>query len=264
MNTRQNELDLRSEVEALKQRLIVTERRNRVNWGLAMAVITGALLLSPGSRTAIAQGYGLTLQQLAARMTADETNITSLQTRATALEGKTQFMTASASGKWTAFTGANVYIQNGLGATNGNPKDGFNPKAAVTNSLGNLIIGYNVEGGGTGSHNLILGDFNNYTSYGGMVAGFNNTISGDYATVTGGAQNHASGSMSSVSGGLSNQATGVQSWATGGQNLASGDVSTVGGGVNNVASGYVSTVSGGLGITQSNAFGWSGGSFHTP
>src|SRR5579871_5976648 len=113
MNTRQNELDLRSEVEALKQRLIVTERRNRVNWGLAMAVITGALLLSPGSRTAIAQGYGLTLQQLAARMTADETNITSLQTRATALEGKTQFMTASASGKWTAFTGANVYIQNG-------------------------------------------------------------------------------------------------------------------------------------------------------
>ena len=38
------------------------------------------------------------------------------------------------------FSGVNVQIVNGLGATNGNPVNPFDP---TTNGLGNLIVGYN-------------------------------------------------------------------------------------------------------------------------
>jgi hypothetical protein len=265
--TRFNTLEQR--LTEAERRYRHAERRFRVLGGAAFAAVMGAVLLAPGNRAAIAQGYGITMQQLAARMTADESNITNLQTRATTLEGKTQFMTADATGKWTIFNGCNVFIRNGLGATNGNPKDPANTDNAATNGLGNLIIGYNLMGNfrgdnRTGSHNLILGDGNSYSSYGGIVVGFNNTISGAYATVTGGAQSLADGMMSSVGGGLSNEARGIQSFVCGGQNLASGSVSCVTGGANNVADGYVSTVSGGASITQNNGFGWSGGSYHTP
>lgn len=260
---------LHSRSEQAERHYCHATRRARLQIGLAFTALIGATLLSPGNRAAIAQGYGVTLQQLATRMTAAETNISKLQARATALEGKTQFMTADATGKWTIFSGCNLYIRNGLGATNGNPANPSDPKAAITNGLGNLIIGYNMVGNfrgdtRTGSHNLVLGDFNSYTSFGGAIMGFDNMISGSYATITGGAQSLASGSMSSVGGGLSNETRGNQSFACGGQNLASGIVSCVTGGLNNVASGDESTISGGFGITQNNNGGWSGGSFHTP
>ena len=48
----------------------------------------------------------------------------------------------------------------------------------------------------TGSHNLVLGDENNYSSYGGQVAGSDNTISNGYASVSGGSgltQNNTGG-----------------------------------------------------------------------
>ena len=73
--------------------------------------------------------------------------------------------------KTIRFTGTNVQIVNGLGATNGNPA---NPYASVTgtaaNGLGNLIIGYNEfstvpVGLRTGSHNLAVGIGNTYTSF---------------------------------------------------------------------------------------------------
>lgn len=261
---------LRNRSEQAENRYQRAARRARLQTSLAFAALTGAIFLSPGNRAAIAQGYGMTLQQLAARLTTAESNVSKLQNRATALETKTQFMTANTDGKWTTFSGCNVYIQNGLGATNGNPQSPFDPKTAVTNGLGNLIIGYNQSGNFRGdqrggSHNLVLGDANNYTNYGGLVAGLTNMISGDYATITGGAQGLASGELSSISGGLSNVASGTQaSISGGGQNTASGANSSVGGGVNNVVGGYVATVSGGVGITQNDTFGWAAGNLHSP
>jgi hypothetical protein len=91
------------------------------------------------------------------------------------------------------FTGVNVHIRSGVGFTD-DPGSG----------LGNLIVGYNENLFGsprTGSHNLVVGSGHGYSSWGGFVAGFGNTISGPYASVSGGSGNTAAGYASSVSGG---------------------------------------------------------------
>jgi uncharacterized coiled-coil protein SlyX len=159
-------------------------------------------------------------------------------------------------------TGANLHIVNGLGATNGNPSDPF---ATVVNSLGNLIVGYNeLRGDGTdnrtGSHNLVAGALQNYSSYGGLIAGFNNEISGIFASVTGGNQNTASGNSASVSGGAGNTASGTQSSVSGGVfNSATGTAASVSGGRVNTAGGDYSAVSGGDVINATQASSWAAG-----
>jgi hypothetical protein len=136
------------------------------------------------------------------------------------------------------FTGVNVQIHNGAGAT-------------VINGRGNLIVGYDHERGGyppvcslglylteadctgagyvwavnhkSGSHNLIVGEGHNYSSYGGFVAGQLNTVNRVSATVSGGVLNEASGDYSSVSGGYENKAISWLSSVSGGQkNTAAG------------------------------------------
>ena len=125
-------------------------------------------------------------------------------------------------GSWTlaeiTITGANLNVVNGLGATD------------TTNALGNLVIGYNADLGDvrTGSHMMVVGDLHSYTSFGGIIVGFNNEASGGWSSVTGGLGNKASGILSSVSGGAGN--------------IASGNNSTVSGGFNNKASGNNSSV----------------------
>ena len=99
------------------------------------------------------------------------------------------------------FEGMNLQVVNGTGETES------------TNETGNLIIGYNetrYEGEAevpcpsdvetedecnrrTGSHNLIIGSNNNYSSYGGMVVGYGNEIAASFASVSGGLGNVASG-----------------------------------------------------------------------
>ena len=130
-------------------------------------------------------------------------------------------------GATVRFTGVNVQIVSGSGATDG-----------AVNGTGNLIVGYNeARGGGntrTGSHNIVVGTQNNFSRFGGIVVGKFNEIGGDYASVTAGNQNTASQRYSSVSGGE-----------------------------NNVASGSASSVSGGNGVTQSGNDAWSAGSIGT-
>ena len=104
------------------------------------------------------------------------------------------------------FEGVNVHIRSGLGATD----DGGS-------GLGNLIIGYNeipeetaeetVAARKTASHNLVIGPEHTYDSIGGLVAGYKNTVSGDYVTVAGGELNTANGFAVTVSGGTQNIAT---------------------------------------------------------
>jgi len=91
------------------------------------------------------------------------------------------------------FTGMNFHIRSGSGSTD-EPGSG----------LGNLIVGYNedlYESPRTGSHNVVVGTGHGYSSWGGFVAGFGNTVSGPCASVSGGAENTAGGFASSVSGG---------------------------------------------------------------
>jgi hypothetical protein len=64
------------------------------------------------------------------------------------------------------FDAANVHVQSGSGSTSAMP----------TNGLGNLIVGYNEGAHAGGSHNLVVGEEHTYTSWGGLVAGFFNSI----------------------------------------------------------------------------------------
>jgi hypothetical protein len=168
------------------------------------------------------------------------------------------------------FSGANIHIVSGSGATN----DNFNFRG-----LGNLIIGYDEDpsaavnaGAGVapgplpplapgdrgGSHNLVIGRWNRFGSaFGGFVAGEGNTIVGAGTSVSGGA-NTASGTDASVSGGRFNTAGGFYSSVSGGEgNTAAGfdpDFgfgASVSGGVGNTASGTDASVCGGEG---NNAF----------
>ncbi len=178
--------------------------------------------------------------------------VAALFSRVIALENKTSCMSAANKGLDVYFVGCNVHIVNGLADTE------------TANGRGNLIIGYNEDATElvpprnanvrTGSHNLVVGPYHTYSSYGGIVGGFFNSITGNYATVTGGRENLASASYSSVSGGKQNRASGKQASVTGGlNNLASGELASVTGGHDGKASGVQASVTGGS-SNEANGF----------
>lgn len=72
----------------------------------------------------------------------------------------------------------NLIVRDGSGST------------ASSTGLGNLIVGYNSDGrldkDRTGSHNLVIGDEHQYSSYGGFVAGIENSLHAPYASISGG------------------------------------------------------------------------------
>jgi hypothetical protein len=168
--------------------------------------------------------------------------------RITALEELLASVTLENGGQDFVFTGVNVHVRSGSGYTNLTP-----------NGLGNLIVGYDEArpsgSDKSGSHNLVVGSNHNYTSYGGLVVGNNNTISGGYASVSGGHDNTASGPYSSISGGYINTASSSSSNVSGGRNNTASDTySSVSGGYGNEASGYHASVSGGYGNEASGDY----------
>jgi trimeric autotransporter adhesin len=152
------------------------------------------------------------------------------------------------------FSGANIHIVSGSGATN----DNFS-----ATGLGNLIIGYNEDpqfyfdespgddlplsplnpGDRGGSHNLVIGAANRFTraTFGGVVVGTANTIDGYGASVSGGAGNTARFYGASVSAGF--------------LNFAADDCASVSGGRFNFAGSPFSNVSGGQGNTTARSSG---------
>jgi hypothetical protein len=106
------------------------------------------------------------------------------------------------------FSGVNVHVRNGSGATDNNN--------APYQGLGNLVVGYNEFLAGAsrnGSHNVVGGGMNSFSSVGGMVFGFQNTISGPYANVVGGSVNLAQGPNSTVYGSSLQKAVNLNSYA---------------------------------------------------
>jgi len=213
------------------------------------------------------------------------------------------------------FEGANVHIRSGSGFTDDNTTqaafgvsffgDASGTPSETLTGRGNLIIGYDEtsalsgtlsSGPRTGSHNLVVGPVHTFSSWGGMVAGFKNAItgisssvsggggntasgvffssvsggeqntaSGQGSSVSGGGLNTASGNASSVSGGGQNTASGGSSSVSGGLiNRASGDASSVSGGVQNTANGGSSSVSGGSHRSATDEFNWAAGSLSEP
>lgn len=162
------------------------------------------------SQNATQQNQITTLQNQNA---AQQTEITALQTL---LAGVTRL---DVFGKDTIrFSGMNVQVVDGTGTTVTNPGNG----------LGNLVVGYNekdvVDDSREGSHNLVVGRFHSYSSYGGLLAGENNAVTGFAASVTGGVRNVASGTSASVTGGDSNTASGLEETVVGGDSLTCAEV----------------------------------------
>jgi hypothetical protein len=173
-----------------------------------------------------------------------------------------RFVANGVDGKPTIqFSGCNMQIVNGEG------------KTQTTNGEGNLVIGYDEEqeascqSGGepcprvvrSGSHNLVLGSRQEYTSYGALVGGRENKDSGPDSAVLG-FFNRASGEEASVSGGGGNIASGVRSWVGAGNgNNAEGERAAVSGGQQNKSTALDSSVLGGIFNTASGMFSSVGG-----
>jgi hypothetical protein len=236
---------------------------NAPMWMMA-AFVAGIVFTNGWSAGLGAKGDdGLSAPGIGTRAAVTNSAFDALTKRVAALEKKLKKVTVASNGD-IRITGVNLRILSGLSGSHAGP-----------NGKGNLIIGYDEDSGDdikNGSHNLVIGGYHSYTSTGGLVAGNDNYITGQGATVTGGQGNTASGQYASVTGGAENEASAFASNVSGGSfnaasatyasvagggcNTASGESSFVGGGNTNAASGSASSVSGG----NSNA---AGGDFAT-
>jgi hypothetical protein len=218
---------IRERVEALEQHTKAMEAHTRtverrLRWWRGMAY--GFLLLGL-----------LTWALPSGRAAYDQKD---LEQRVAELEYKLEYVSGGANE--VVITGANLRVVNGLGSTE------------TTNGLGNLIVGYNeprqfsVPNVRTGSHNVVVGQGHNFSSFGGLVVGLDNEIRGEFSTVTGGLGGFAIGRAATVSGGSNNRANGELSVVSGGAgNMANAVQSVVSGGLDNDADGRFSVVSGG-------------------
>ena len=197
-------------------------------------------------------------------ITAITARLDALEAENLALKDRLACVNSASNATKFVFEGCNVHVSNGAGQTDS------------INGFGNLIVGYDaargVESDKTGSHNMVIGDGHNYNSYGGLVAGRSNSITGSRSSVTGGWRNTASGDASSVTGGEGNIASGDYSSVTAGEeneaarlwssvsgglrNKAAAPVSHISGGTENIANGVQSTVSGGTGCVVDQDLGW--------
>ena len=230
---------------------------------IALSLSVVALQISPANAITASPGVNLaqlvaTVNALKAQQAADEatingqaTQIAALTSANTALQAKTAPI--SVSGTDLTITGMNVHIVSGSGSTSDGTFNQLGKPVQGTSltGLGNLIIGYNalrndLSDARLGSHNLILGDQNSYSSFGGILAGKRNTISAEYAGITGGYSNVADGIFSQVSGGYTNSSDGPYTSIAGGStNIANAFAAEVAGGYQNRAYGSASAVSGG-------------------
>jgi hypothetical protein len=225
-------------LDALEDEVRTLQRRLRLWRRLAAGVLGLALvsLLQPWGLAAQAPGEDpdRTLWQIVnlwGRVSALERTLTHV-TSVTGEEGRPE----------VRITGANLRLVNGLRAT------------ATANGLGNLLVGYSEPRQGenvqTGSHNVVVGQGHNFSSFGGLVVGRQNEIRGAFAAVSGGFDNTASGASAAVCGGIFNRASGESAAVSGGfGNTASASAAAVCGGDGNTASGESATVSGGHGNT---------------
>jgi hypothetical protein len=147
-----------------------------------------------------------------------------------------KYVASGVGGKPTIqISGANLQILSGAGSTNN-----------LLNGGGNLIIGYDeTPGEQTGSHNLIVGTEQSYTSSGSILGGRRNSAANE-GTVLFGQNNTANGGNSSVTGGEGNKADGSYATVSGGvNNIAGGFGDSVSGGSGNLTTNYYSSISGG-------------------
>jgi hypothetical protein len=175
--------NFRERFEALEQQMKVTGAHThtverRLRWWRGIAC--GVMLL------------GLVNLPLQSGTTAD-TQPGGMAERMATLEKKLRAMAFDDAANEVVITGANLRIVNGLGSTSCTDAQ-FKPIPNCPNGLGNLIVGYNElrlpgdesifgPNDRTGSHNVVVGQGNNFSSFGGLVVGVVNGISGIFDTV---------------------------------------------------------------------------------
>ena len=142
-----------------------------VRFGLGMGMLFAA----------IAAPHGAAAQRL---------SLADLQADIAALQGesaKIACVSSASDADDVFFDGCNVHVRDGTGTTGGTPPH---------NAKGNLILGYNedlIEPTGkdrTGVHNLVVGPDHSFSSYGGLVAGLKNTVSGGNGNTTNTTDDH--------------------------------------------------------------------------
>jgi hypothetical protein len=182
--------------------------------GLSLALAVLLVLLLPPAESAQENGLASRVAELEAQVAAMEEILEFVYVETEEINGLR--------GPHFIIEGANVHIRSGLGQTYPRGCPGGRPDGCVsTNSLGNLIVGYNEldptqPTGRVGMHNLVVGPEHDYAiSHGGFVAGFRNRIQTIGASVTGGAANQALNAFSSVSGGENREAPGEFNWVAG-------------------------------------------------
>lgn len=182
----------------------------------------------------------LDLIEVLAELTTVHGDVTLLQGRVTPMEELMGYLSVDPAARDIVFTGVNVHIRSGSGATD----DGGAPAG-----LGNLVVGYDEDVGGdskTGSHNVVIGDGHSYTSTGGLVAGRDNAILAPSTTVAGGTENQATRHHAAVFAGHRNEASAWHATVlAGASNTASNSYATCSGGYNNTATARYSQVTGG-------------------
>lgn len=188
------------------------------------------------TRVAALEGQNATL---VSTVTLLEGQLTDANNAIDALQTKTAALTATATDLYVQ--GVNLHVRSGSGTTDG-----------AVNGLGNLIIGYNeLASGGSvrsGSHNLVMGRANGYSSYGSIINGTRNQVSAAYASVLSGEDNAATAAGAMVISGLQNTASFIRAVVVSGwRNTANGLDSAVLGGHLNATSASDSTVAGGQG-----------------
>ena len=152
------------------------------------------------------------------------------------------------SGPNVVFSGVNVHVVSGSGATDDH---------GTPTGLGNLIVGYDEMPSPTGlppgyrlgCNNLVVGELNDFAGYGGLVAGESNTTSGAMNVVFGDF-NQASGDEVTVTGGF--------------ENISEGLYTSVSGGSSNDAIGSTSSISGGHGLFEYDTDGWATSGYKNP
>jgi len=170
---------------------------------------------------------------LAARVAELEAQVAAMEEVLQYVHVETGEINALAGPHWI-IEGVNVHVRSGSGWSNDgcNTRDPNYPNCENLTGLGNLIVGYNEQRNSganfpreirTGSHNLVVGDYHTYSSFGGFVAGGGNQVTGRSASVCGGSGNVSSGLTSSISGGQANVASGANSSVSGGHSREAPD-----------------------------------------
>ena len=185
-------------------------------------------------RLAVLEADNRRLQVEVARLRADQGTLARLS----------QYVWVDPSRDAVVFSGANVYIQSGSGATDDH---------GALQGRGNLIVGYDDDAPAQrGSHNVILGEGNTWSSYGGLVVGSGNVLAGSHALVVG-SMNVVQGSYGAVSG-SGNVLTGNYASVSGAQNIARGDFSAVEAAFRSEAAGSHAAVIGGADALAEEVF----------